>query len=388
MTRAQRPGLAAVLGMVSSFACTATAWGAELTSGVPVTVVAVRTDDAYTQAGALTKAVRNALKEVPGWTLGEGDFSLEVLTLGLKCNDIPDPACQARIADQIKSDRYIWGSLRTEGGNVKGELHLWVRGQSPSSAGVDYSANLTEPNDEALRKIAENAVAALTGGPPRGSLRVRTGATVGEVFVDGKSIGSLTNGDTTFDVPAGPHKILVKSAGYVDAEASTVVEPIGTSNVALSQLPVTVMPQINWRKFGGYAGIGAGVAFGTVAIISATQLSSIEDDEDFRKFAYLFPHSVENVCDPSAIDKSVAARTPGNEGLVARGKELCGRGDTLSALTYVFFPLAAISAGVGAYFVVTSGQGSDPSSSSPQTGWTVQPAVGFDHGRVNVTYRW
>jgi hypothetical protein len=35
------------------------------------------------------------------------------LTLGLKCGESPDDACQAKIGDHVHADRYIWGSVRS-----------------------------------------------------------------------------------------------------------------------------------------------------------------------------------------------------------------------------------------------------------------------------------
>src|SRR5262245_47852322 len=69
---------------------------------IPVTVVAVQTADADDQAEALTKALRSAVRRMHGWSLGEGDYSLEVLVLSLKCSEPPDASCESRIADQIR----------------------------------------------------------------------------------------------------------------------------------------------------------------------------------------------------------------------------------------------------------------------------------------------
>ena len=122
---------------------------------LPISVIAIQTDVADDQAEALTKALRNAVRAMPGWSLGEGDFSLEVLTLSLKCPEPPDASCQSRIADQIKSDRYVWGTIKKKAGIVRGDVHLWVRGKGTSNQALEYSANLTEANDESLKKIAK-----------------------------------------------------------------------------------------------------------------------------------------------------------------------------------------------------------------------------------------
>lgn len=382
MTRAQRTGLAAMLALSACLACSEAARAAEPSpAALPITVVAIRTDDAYDQAGALTQALRSAIKETPGWSVGEGDFSLEVLTLSLQCEDVPDAGCQTRIADQIKSDRYLWGVLRKADTDVEGSLHLWTRGKPAASVPVKYSANLNEAHDEPLRRIAADAVAALTGGPPKGSLRVRTGAAQASVLIDGKPAGNVQNGEATFTVTAGPHKVRVRSAGFLDSEASVVVVPVATTDVALSQMPAEPS-QSNWKRVGGFIGLGAGAVFGTVAVISSVQVASIQSDARYTAYRGLFPTDVGDVCAPEqreAIrgDVNADART------ADAGIRLCERADTFMGLQYVFYPLAVVSAGVGAYLFVTS-----DSRSGERTGWTVQPSVGLGAGGLDVTYRW
>src|SRR3954469_24743956 len=165
MMRAVRHGFAWAVG-ATLLAGSAAAWGAEPgPDTLPINVIAVQTADADDQAEALTKALRTAVRAMPGWSLGEGDYSLEVLTLSLKCTDPPDANCQSRIADQIKADRFIWGTIQKKGPNVQGSLYLWVRGKGTNKVPVSYSATLTEANDDALRKIANSSMDQLTGGP-------------------------------------------------------------------------------------------------------------------------------------------------------------------------------------------------------------------------------
>ncbi len=382
MTRAQRTGLAAMLALSACLACSEAARAAEPSpAALPITVVALRTDDAYDQAGALTQALRSAVKETPGWSVGEGDFSLEVLTLSLQCEDVPDAGCQARIADQIKSDRYLWGVLRKSDTDVEGALHLWTRGKPATSVPVKHSANLTEANDEPLRKIAADAIAALTGGPPEGSLRVRTGAAQASVLIDGKPVGNVQNGEATFTVTAGPHRVRVKSSGFLDSEASVVVLPVATTDVALSQMPAEPS-QSNWKRVGGFIGLGAGAVFGTVAVISSVQVASIQSDPRYTAYRGLFLTGVEDVCAP-AQREAIRGDITADARTADAGIRLCERTDTFMGLQYVFYPLAVVSAGLGAYLLVTS-----DSRSGERTGWTVQPSVGLDAGGLDVTYRW
>ncbi|MFT3773585.1 MAG: hypothetical protein QM820_50055 [Minicystis sp.] len=328
---------------------------------LPIHVIAIQTADADDQAEALTKALRGAVRQIPGWSLGDGDYSLEVLALSLKCPEPPDANCQSRIADQIKSDRYVWGTLKKKdkkSGMVVADLHLWVRGKGTSKFPVEYSGNLTDQNDDSLRRIASDAIANLTGGPPKGSIHVRAGDVAGQVFLDGQPVGALKNGDGTFMVPAGSHKVTVKAVGYADSERQIVVKPTGAPlDVALTLVPAGDRSPINGKRVGGYASLGAGVAFGIVGIVSALQVKSAQDaiDPERKKYG---PNT--DVC-------SDLNTVP----------DACSKGKTFQAVQIAMFPLAAVAGGLGIYLIATSGK------SAPKTGnLQVLPQVGPTGGRL------
>jgi len=132
-------------------------------------VLAIQTSDADDQAEGLTNALRATLRTHPRFVLAPGDYSLEVLSVSLGCSEPPDAACESKLAAEIKADRFLWGVLsKGKNGKVAGELHFWSKDDGKAAWKVDYSANLTEWQDEALRKIAEEAIAKLTTGvkPP------------------------------------------------------------------------------------------------------------------------------------------------------------------------------------------------------------------------------
>src|SRR5688572_33075408 len=70
-----------------------------------VAVVAVKSDDALDHAEALTQALRKAVRDSKGWSLGDATQSLEFLMVNMNCSEPIDAACEARIADVIKADR-------------------------------------------------------------------------------------------------------------------------------------------------------------------------------------------------------------------------------------------------------------------------------------------
>lgn len=356
---------------------------------LPIHVIALQTTtDMDDQAESLTKALRSAIRAMPGWSLGEGDNALEVLVLKLQCTEPPDATCQSRIGDVIKSDRYVWGILNKKNGseNVVGELNFWVRGQGTNKHAVEYSANLTEPNDEALKKVATDAIVGLTGGPPKGQLHVKAGTVSGQVFVDGQPLGPLTNGEGTFAVPSGQRKITIKAAGFADAETTTVVKPTGTVDVALNPQPLGENKPLDFRKVGGFIGIGAGALLIGLGAVSSIQVN------DAQQILGTGPDS------------------PGYRGDVAEGSDLCSgeyksrtTGEMITTdkvamdacsksvfvpLQFVFYGLGALVGGTGVYLLMTSGTSTaaDPKPAAPVAGWTFAPSFGPTGGGFQARY--
>jgi hypothetical protein len=336
---------------------------------LPITVIAIQTNEADDQAEALTKALRVAVRTMPGWSLAEGDYSLEVLTLSLKCPEPPDANCQSRIADQIKSDRYVWGNLKKKGTSVSGEVHLWVRGKGTSNWKLDYSANLTEAGDDALKRIATDAIAQLTGGPPKGGVHVKTASNVpGQVFIDGQPVGALKGGEGMFMAPAGPHKVTVKALGYADFDSQVVVKPTGApAEVSLSMVAAGEGGPRNWKRIGGFIGVGLGVALAIGGGIAAGVVGGAQSTIDEKRKSTSMPTSFD-WCSPPVTGLADA----------------CSKGKSAQTAEIALFPLAAVAGGVGIFLIATSGR-----SAPATTGrLTVSPFVGPGGGKLDLAYTW
>lgn len=355
---------------------------------LPIHIIALQTStDADDQAEALTKALRSAVRAMPGWSLGEGDNSLEVLVLKLQCTEPPDATCQSRIGDVIKSDRYVWGLLNKKGEkgeNVVAELNYWVRGQGTNKFSSEYSANLTEPNDEALKKIATDAITGLTGGPPKGQLHVKAGSVNGQVFVDGQPVGPLTNGEGTFAVPSGQRKITVKAAGFNDAETTTVVKPTGTVDVALNPQTVGDSKPVDFRKVGGFIGVGAGALLIGLGAVSGVMVSQAQDKLGSGPDNPGFRGDVQegDLCSGQYVSKSGALTTTPKEAMDACGQSV------FVPLQFVFYGLGAVVGGTGAYLLLTSGTsgGGAAPAAAPAAGWTFTPVAGPQGGGLQARY--
>ncbi|MDI1481789.1 PEGA domain-containing protein [Polyangium sp. y55x31] len=377
--RAPRYGLATTLAFATWMSVGAAQASEPGPDTLPIHIISIQTMDADDQAEALTKALRNAVRATPGWSQGEGDYSLEVLTLSLKCPDPPDAGCQSRIADQIRADRYVWGKLdKGKGGNVTGELHFWVRGKGTTDHKIEYSANLTESQDEALRKIASDALNKLTDGPPKGEVKVKAGSVAGQVFVDGQPLGALANGEGTFFVPSGKHNLVVKAPGYADMSTEITVKPNSPTDVVVAPVPAGDTSPTNWKRIGGFAAIGAGVAFGAVGIYGTVTVNGVNKDPEYDRNQAFYDQQT-NICELARGNQQVVAGFD-----KAKVDDLCSKGETGQLLQLVFYPLAAVAAGAGVFLIATSGTAS---KEKPTTGLMVLPRVDRTGGKLDVGFR-
>ncbi|MBK9262263.1 MAG: PEGA domain-containing protein [Polyangiaceae bacterium] len=356
---------------------------------LPIHVISVQTMDADDQAEALTKALRQAVRAMPGWSQAEGDYSLEVLTLSLKCPEPPDAGCQSRIADQIRADRYVWGVIsKGKSNNVVGELSFWVRGKGTTSFKVDYSANLTEAQDDALKKVAMDAIMKLTDGPPKGEVKVSAGGIAGQVFVDGQPLGALTGGQGTFFVPSGKHELIVKAPGYADMISEITVKPNAPTDVTVVPVAVGDKTPTNWKRIGGFIAIGAGVGFGALGVVGTAKVDGLNKDADYSAFRQRYA-TTSNVCDIANGTDTASKPVGGAPEFTPEEKETiltnyCEPGSTAELLQLVFYPLAAVAAGAGIFLVATSGT---RSKEKPAMGLMVLPRVSQTAVKVDVGFQ-
>ncbi len=318
---------------------------------------------------------------------------MEVLVLSMKCADPPDATCQAKIADEIKVDRYIWGYLKKlKNGNVGGELALWVRGKGTTKTPVEYSANLTEANDDSLKRVANEAFNKLTGGSPKGGIHVKAGAEGGQLFIDGEPIGALNNGEATLQIPSGAHTLTVKAPGYDDSQTQVVIKPGKTSDVALTLVKAVPKSSTSGRAIAGIAMIGGGsLVAGGGAVAGIIQVSKNSQTEKLRGYSTLQKKDV-NGGDSSPCE--FAAKHPSlNDGMNVITKPQmdkiiagCNTNSTLTTAQIILYPAGAVLAGVGLYLLITAPSGK-PAQSAAAPRWSFDPMLGPTGGKLDVTYR-
>lgn len=386
MALLRRGPAAALLAFSGALCAFAPGWAAAA-DAPPVAVVSIQTEDVLDQAEALTTALKQSLRRTPGWALQEGEWALEVLTVSLECAEPPDAACETKMADQLKAERLLWGTLkRKDGATVTGELHLWTRGQGSQVATIDYSANLTEANDESLAAVANDALGKLAGGAPPGKVHLRVGTVNGQVLENGAVIGTLVNGEATVSLPPARHALTVRGEGTTDLETFVEVKPRTTTEVNLQPQAPPSGP--DWQKIAGFGTIGLGVGFAVVGVISSLQIQTLNDDLDPAR---QFVASDEDVCDVAASGEGTGFDTAAVQGI-------CDDASTFETLQMIMYPLAAVSIGTGVVLLTTADWSGDPETaaeasrrSAARRELVMHPRVGvgptgIDHGNVRLTY--
>lgn len=368
-------------GAVDAFAEAPAAEGANASGELPVAVLTVLTPDAFEQADALTVALKRALEDVPGYSTADTDQSLQVLELTLGCGDpgaapgtvLPDSSCEEKISERIKQERYVWAHVTKKGDAIKGELHFFQKGKPTTSASLDYAANLTVGADETLIQVARSALDAAGAGPPKGKLKISAGKATGQVYVDGRKVGDIVNGEAEFDVASGSHKLTIKTPEGSEMASEFSLVPFGSTQVSLTP-PPPPGKGVDAKIFVGFGLVGAGLGFGIGGLYSTLKVHSIQGD--FKDTYSKNYGTSENACttkkDPLPLNHNKVL-------------ELCNDASTFTTYQEAFYPLAAVAAGVG--FVLLGVSDWHPDKKSKAASVELTPWVGKEGGFLSVRAR-
>jgi hypothetical protein len=318
-------------------------------SEIPVLTLA--SDDAEDQAEALSGAIRSRIRSLPNVSLDENATQhLGTFTSALACNARPDPLCLIKIGDQLKVERFIWGTLRksSERGQVTAEVHLWRRGKPDTVATENFSDNLRDQNDDVLRRIAGRLIDRLIGQPVAAPVTIRAGDAGGEVIVDGNERAVLVRGEATVELKPGLHTLVINATGFKSETQQVEVTSTAEQLLALKLTPdegaqpETPSKSISGRTVASLALIGVGVGFGIAGTVQGAKFLSLQSDNQ---------HDHENLkaedfCDPSKPHTATDTEM----------KSACDHrtdGEKALKLELIFYSVAAVAAGAGLIVLVT-----------------------------------
>lgn len=351
-----------------------------------VPILTLSSEDVEDQAEALSGALRSRFRERPGSHLDEATTNLSTLMAALGCAERPDPLCLIKIGDQMKVERFVWGTLRKgpDKHQVTAEIHLWRRGKADQVANETFSDNLHDQNDDVLRRIAGRLLDKLFGEPLAAAITVRVaGDSSGQVLVDGTAY-DMERGEATVELKPGHHVVEVRANGYkphvqgVDVAASS--EQV--LNVRLTpdsgQKEEAPSKPISTRTLVSLGLLAVGTGFGVAGTIKGAEFLSIREDNK-RDHDTL---NATDFCDPSKPHTSSLASM----------QDACDRkksGESALKLELIFYGVAALVGGAGVVMLVT-----DTPDAPKETAQTplhrrlhVTPAARPGGGSVDVSLR-
>jgi len=351
---------------------------------VPVAVLALDSDDAEEQAEALTGALRSRIRAAQGWSLTETTQSLSILTAALKCPPRPPPECQQKIADQLKSDRYIWGFVaKGPAGQVTAEIHLFQRGKSDTPIRESYADNLKDSNDDTLRKIAGRFVERL-GGTAMGVVVVRGGPNeqTGEVVIDGEKRVPLKDGTARLELAAGGHAIELAAPNgtstrrnvLVTAGRETIVEFSGAA--AGGPAAATGSSPFPLRKLAGGTTMLLGVGLGVVGVVGLVNYLDAQSEGEAQ---------AKKIAPSAGAPSDQKCREVDTSPSFPSCKYWDDKSRDASTMGWVAGSLSVVAIGVGAwlYFGADSSSSSTAGKAKPAPPRVV-PSVGTTGGSLTV----
>lgn len=358
--------------------------------GAPIQVLTIDSDDAEDQADALSIALRSRARTQAGWTVSDATPSLALLTAANKCPARPDAACAQKIADTLKTDRFIWGvASKPSKGQVNVEVHLYVRGKPETVAKETFSDALKDPSDEGMKRVANRIVDRLAGTTPTtGTVLVQSSESEGNVLVDGVEKSRIEDGRATIELPAGKHTVEVRAPGYRPSrqEIDVVAGAEATIGVTLSPEPRVAPPPAadadegaqassgSGRRIVGWALIGLGVAAAGFGVYETAEFVSLKSkNDDFRAMHQVdgrdgrAPPSKDLVCAVGRGESPSVAwvnGAPPSQGSAQASCDNHNKAFTSSVLGWVAGGVAVASLGIGTILLLTD---SPSQEKKPQT---------------------
>jgi hypothetical protein len=382
-----RPWIAALVAAL--VVCALAPSAAAERSSKHVQVLAVMSDDAFEPAQALTVALKRAVGHFEGWSVAKGEYSLEVMVTAMNCSVPPDPSCLQKIGAKVGTDRYVWGTMKREGSNVVAVIRLWEKGSQSAETELRYSANLTDPSDDSLLKLAQGAFAKLAG-VANGTLLLTASKLNGEVLVDGEIAGNLIDGRVELSLPPGVHEVRVRPRGQAERVGSVTIPTGGRAELVLNppkpppteaeleqaQVEAEAEPATRGAPVAGYLALGVGGALVLGGVYSMIKVNSINNDEGFDRYRRGLG-SGQDVCDQAEKGTTVNGAPSASE-----ISDQCSQALTFERLELIFFSVGVFSLGVGTYLILSHGSSKNEKVSALRVDPLLR--VGPQGGRLDV----
>lgn len=312
----------------------------------------------------LTGVLRHSAEQIPSWQVTDREVALDQALLAYGCEEANE-ACMAEVAGSLESDLILYGEVRrtSSGEHYDFSINLFLYNRANNS--VDSSVAETIPgirtDVDDLRAPVRRFVLALSGAPRSGTLRVATNVPEAQVFIDDTLVGTADSEGrlTVSEVEAGTRHVRVVADGhnsftstvsmeaYAEStfEAELVADGGGGGGGVSGELLVGV----------GLLGVGAAAAglwVWSMTVVDGVNNASWTGSQGPRSWEFyrsITPVGT-TVCEEHTRNEAASEPEIGR---------LCSTGQAHEVLQFVFLGTAAVSAGLGAYFLATSLMGDD-----------------------------
>ena len=331
-------------------------------------------DDEF--ANAMTDALRDAARSVRGWRVLERAVSMAQMTLAHNCEDI-NAGCLSEIARGLQADRVVFGTVRRTAGRSKFDYEVTAslfNNTTHSTVGTE-TQTVSRSDAKATRMLASQAQFIMShlasSDASSGRLTVEVNVLSAEVHMDGQLVGqtqdgklnmeSLSPGEHTLEVTAPGHDAHKEVVHVSGGDQSTVVVTLtraqrGSDVAATSpdSVPIDVPPQPERSSLAwlGYTliGVGAASAIGWGASMYMIEFQ-YNRDLTYQEYKNNYKFMSGDACDLALRGENAAGALSPDQ--LSDFQGLCRSGRTFQTLQWVFLGAAVVTAGLGAYVLIS-----------------------------------
>jgi hypothetical protein len=366
-----------------------------------IEVLTLSSNDAVEEAAALTDAMKHAMIEAVGVTehgSGGKGHALEAILLTVGCDDATAPACSAKIAAEIKHDRFVFGTVKKSPPNkLTATLSYYGKGEVKTVAKTyDAGPVAKDGTSPELKAIALDALYTLIGGPPKGKVDVTVVGPAanesGDLYEGGNKVGHVEAGKATVELTAGSHTLELRVNGYASSTASVEVGATG-STMKFAPVRLTPSKPLDWQLYGGLGAIAVGAVFVGVGVATSLSIKDAQDDPTFTNYRKRFSSNVGDTCERARAGDEGKKQSPSDPNLAPQIVDLCDKVKSKQTMQFVWYGLGAAFIAGGTVLILTdkpanNGGGAPDatkaSSKPPLLTLKVQPTVGPNYNALSL----
>ena len=387
------------LATIGTMTTTVEAAPAGTSGALEIEVLTLSSNDAVEEAAALTDAMKHAMIEAVGVTehgSGGKGHALEAILLTVGCDDATVPACSAKIAAEIKHDRFVFGTVKKSPPNkLTATLSYYGNGEVKTVAKTyDAGPVSKDGTSPELKAIALDALYGLIGGPPSAPVEVSVvgpgGSDSGDLYEGENKVGHVEAGKATIQLSAGKHTVELRMPGYA---SSTATVEVGAAGSELKFAPVKLTPSkpLDWQLYGGLGAIAVGAVFVGVGVATSLSIKDAQDDPTFTAYRKRFSSGVSDTCEKARASDEGRKQSPSDPNLAPQIVDLCDKVKTKQTMQFVWYGLGAAFIAGGTVLILTdkpkdtgAAPGDTAKASPPLLTVKVQPTFGPGYNALSV----